>query len=621
MCASFAGCSSRRWAVALAVAFAGCVRPDSVCATQEQRQVLLLYSTRRDAQLVSVVDRQIPRILADGLSEDVDFYSEYVDQARFPDPRYEAAFRDFLKLKYREQQFDVVVTMQDAATEFLVRNRNDLFRQTPLVFVANSVRPRPENSTGIVTELNLAGTLALAAALQPRLRHVFVVSGAAARDQAYEALARAQLQPFQASLSVTYLSGLPARELENRLATLPPNSIVYFLLVYRDGAGENFHPLEFLDRVTAVANAPTYCWVDSAIGHGVVGGKLRDQEAQAHAVASLALRVLRGEHADSIPVSSPDLDVSQVDWRQLRRWGISEARIPHGTVVRFREPSVWSRYRAYILGAMAVMFAQMALIAGLLVQRTRLRRAEEKMRGSEAQLRTSSGTIRDLGSRLLNAQETERARIARELHDDIGQQLGLLTIDLELLDCSDVVQAKSLAAEALRRAYSVTTSVHDLSHRLHPAKLRLLGLVSAVEALQRELSQSELSVTFTHDTIPPTLSPELTLCLFRVVQEALQNAVKYSKATHVAVHLEGSVQGLALTIIDNGVGFDVSAEWGKGLGLISMRERLDAIGGTLEIQSARGVGTRLDVRAPVTSRGPTKSAVVGSHVSDRLESS
>ena len=91
---------------------------------------------------------------------------------------------------------------------------------------------------------------------------------------------------------------------------------------------------------------PTYTWVDAVMDHGIVGGSLLDRKAMMEAVADLALRVLHGEQADSIPMSSPDLNVSQVDWRQLRRWGISEARVPAGTLVRFREPSAWDRYRS-----------------------------------------------------------------------------------------------------------------------------------------------------------------------------------------------------------------------------------------------------------------------------------
>ena len=326
-----------------------------------------------------MVDRELPRILADGLGEPLDHYSEYIDLARFPDPAYQVGFRDFLAVKYAGHHFDLIVAIQDVAVAFVTRNRDDLFPGTPVVFFANTpVARRIENFTGIVSELQLSGTVALARALQPGVRHVFVVSGAAARDKVYEALARAQLRHFESSLKVVYLAGLPREELESRLATLPADSIVYFLLVYRDGVGENFHPLEFLDRVTAVANAPVYCWVDSAMGHGIVGGQLRDEGIQAEAVARLALRVLRGETADSIPIRHPDLDVNQVDWRQLRRWGISEARVPHGTLVKFLEPTAWDQYKVYILGAMAMLLMQTALIVGLLLQRTRRRRAEKK---------------------------------------------------------------------------------------------------------------------------------------------------------------------------------------------------------------------------------------------------
>jgi signal transduction histidine kinase len=320
--------------------------------------------------------------------------------------------------------------------------------------------------------------------------------------------------------------------------------------------------------------------------------------------------VLRGELADSIPTSSPDLNVTQVDWRQLRRWGISEARVPAGTLIRFREPSAWDRYTFYILIALAVVLAQTALIAGLLVQRTRRRQAEGQVRGSQTELRTSYERIRDLGSRLLNAQETERSRIARELHDDISQQMALLEIDLELLGGAVQGDAEGLAGEVLNRAQSIAKSVHDLSHRLHPAKLRLIGLVAALHGLQRELSQSHIAITFTHDNVPSTLPPELTLCLFRIVQEALQNAIKYSGAHQVSVHLSCSSDGLALTIVDDGVGFDVTAAWGKGLGLISIDERLEAIGGTFEIRSKPGAGTRLEVTVPFRVAQDTETVAV-----------
>ena len=567
---------------------------------EDQKRALVLYSTRRDAQIVTLGERELPRILEAGVKDGLDYYSEYLDRGRFPDDPYKSAFRDFLKRKYNDLPFDVVIAVQDVAADFVGRYRDDLFAGMPVVFFADtSDTRRLPNSTGIVANQNFGDTLTLAMALQPEIRNVFVVSGAAAGDREFERAAKAQFRAFEPRLTFTYFSGLATSELESRLAGLPPASIVYYVLVDEDGAGEKFHPLDYLDRVTAVASAPTYSWVDSVMGRGVVGGSLKDQGKQVEAVGKLAVRVLRGEAADSVAIASPNLNVSQVDWRQLRRWGIADSRVPAGTLVRFREPSVWDRYRVYILGAVALVLAQSALIVGLLVQRTRRREAEERVRGSQAELRASYDRIRDLAARLLNAQEAERAHIARELHDDISQQLALLSIDLELLGGAGEAPARQMASEALDRTQALARSVHDLSHRLHPAKLRLIGLVPALQGLQRELARPGAAITVTHVDVPRNLPPDLTLCLFRIVQEGLQNALKHGRARNVSVDLRGGSDRLVLIIVDDGIGFDVGPAFGTGLGLVSMDERLDVIGGALTIHSRPGAGTRLEIVVPL----------------------
>ena len=121
------------------------------------------------------------------------------------------------------------------------------------------------------------------------------------------------------------------------------------------------------------------------------------------------------------------------------------------------------------------------------------------------------------------------------------------------------------------------------------------------------MSQAGIHITFTHETVPARVQPELTLCLFRVAQEALQNALKHSRARTVSMHLLGGPTALTLTIVDDGIGFDVDAAWGVGLGLVSMRERLDAINGTFEIRSEPGAGTSLEIRVPVALMEETNS--------------
>ncbi len=570
--------------------------PALATGQERQKQVLVLYAVRRDAQMAVVGDRELPQSLQAGLAEGVDYYSEFIDVARLSQTDYEPAFREFLELKYREHRFDALIAIGDVPLRFLAKHRDTLFGNPPVVFFSTQPAPvRIPNSTGVVAELNLAGTLDLITRLQPDLRALFVVSGAA--GSATEQAARLQFAPFESRVPTTYLTGLSSAELESRLARLPARSAVYYLVVDRDRDNQNFHPLQYLDHLASLTNAPVYSWVDSAMDHGIVGGSLKDQAQQARVVGELAIRILRGEPADSIPLIRPDLNVMQVDWRQLQRWGLSETRLPRGAVVAFREPSIWNRYGIYIGGALTLLVAETVLIAALLFQRRHRRHAEAQVLTGQEALRASYERIRDLGGRLLKAQDSERARLARELHDDVSQQLALLEIDLEQLGRSP--DNTALTGEALDRARSVARSVHDLSHRLHPARLRLIGLVAALKGLQREVSQAGIPVTFTHGNVPAALPPELTLCLFRVAQEALQNALKHSGAENVAMHLGATSDRITLSILDDGTGFDVRASSGRGLGLLSMEERVEAAGGRVELSSSEEMGTRVAVSVPI----------------------
>ena len=171
-------------------------------------------------RLSVVGDRELPRLLSTGVGQEVDYYSEHLDVSRFPDRDYQDTFSSFLATKYKGHRFDVIVAMQDVAIEFLEQARNTVFPGTPIVYFSTSPStPRRANSTGVIAEVDLRATVALAAALQPDLRQVFVVSGAQRGDKAYEAMARAQLPSFEPRLTVTYLSGLPSEQLEARLAS------------------------------------------------------------------------------------------------------------------------------------------------------------------------------------------------------------------------------------------------------------------------------------------------------------------------------------------------------------------------------------------------------------------
>jgi two-component system sensor histidine kinase UhpB len=216
-------------------------------------------------------------------------------------------------------------------------------------------------------------------------------------------------------------------------------------------------------------------------------------------------------------------------------------------------------------------------------------------------LRASCERLKDLGARLIGAQEAERSRVARELHDDVGQQTALLEIDLELLGESASRGSPDLRKDvenALDRTRTIARTVRDLSHRLHPPALRLIGPAAALASLRREFGKSNVVVTLDHQNIPSELPQDVTLCVFRITQEALRNAVTHGAARAVSITLTGGETGLTLVIADDGVGFDVNSVSEHGLGLTSMRERLEPLGGMLKIRSRSGAGTRLEVTVP-----------------------
>ena len=212
-------------------------------------------------------------------------------------------------------------------------------------------------------------------------------------------------------------------------------------------------------------------------------------------------------------------------------------------------------------------------------------------------------TLANVSRRLIEAQEQERSRIARELHDDINQRLALLSIDLgeighQLLDSAP--EARSRIQRIAKCMVEINRDVYAISHRLHSSQLEYLGIAAAAASFCSELSeQKKVEIDFAHSGLSQTVSKEISLCLFRVLQEALNNAVKYSGGRRFAVQLTGTADEIHLTVRDFGKGFDAEVAMnGRGLGLISMRERVSLVKGTISISSKLMDGTEISVRVP-----------------------
>ncbi|MGE5359262.1 MAG: ATP-binding protein [Bacteroidales bacterium] len=210
----------------------------------------------------------------------------------------------------------------------------------------------------------------------------------------------------------------------------------------------------------------------------------------------------------------------------------------------------------------------------------------------------------EVTGRLINALEAERSRIARELHDDIGQSLAVLIV--QMLRAGKPVSgavAKKHAdiPELVSRVQKIAARVGRLSHELHSSRLEYLGLEKALRGACREFSEAHrVPVDFVCEHLPAELDNGVGLCVLRVVQEALHNVAKHSRATRVSIELKGGPTELALVVADDGVGFDVSqARLSEGIGLFSMRERVHFVGGTFDLSSAPDQGTRIEAHVPV----------------------
>jgi PAS domain S-box-containing protein len=214
----------------------------------------------------------------------------------------------------------------------------------------------------------------------------------------------------------------------------------------------------------------------------------------------------------------------------------------------------------------------------------------------------AAGALRDVGARLIAAQEDERRRVARELHDDVNQRMAMLSIQLEQLGqkLRKSVKLKRDLEALEAQAREISGDIQGLSYRLHPSKLDHLGLKAALGSLCKEISESgKLEVELLQEGAAAILPRDVTLCIFRIAQEALRNCVKYSGALSAQVKLEETSDLIHLSVTDQGCGFDPNSEQTKkGLGFISMKERLQSVGGRIRIFSRPLHGTRIDVWVP-----------------------
>jgi signal transduction histidine kinase len=557
------------------------------------KHVLILFPFGQDVTPFNDVASAFCITLERNLNEPVDFYQIPLDLARYRDAEEEAPLVDFLKVRAEHDPEDLVVLMGGPTVQFAMKYRERIFPKTPVLVVAAEpqfIAPSilQTNFTSVVCKVNPTDLVEDVLQLQPQTTNIVMVFGASALENFWVNEFRREFQPFANRVGFTWLNNLSLDQIVKRCAALPPHSFIVLGLFVVDAAGIPCEQNEALRRLHETANAPLFGYFASDFGLGTIGGRLFPDIEIGEQGARAAIRILRGERAESISPQGLAASAPIYDWRELRRWDISEANLPPGSNVRFRQQGFWEFYRWRIVGVIVFCGLQAALIAVLLINRDKRRRGEE--------------VARDLTRRLIRAHEEERARLGRELHDDVTQRLAILAIDAGRVERG---ADKVLTVEKLReiRAGLVRLSedIHALSYRLHPSLLEDLGLTEALKAeCERFSRQESISAEVTLRDVPDDIIPETALCLYRVAQEALRNVARHARASRVDISVRPLNSGLQLVVHDDGIGFDPARQrTRRSLGLASMRERVILVNGELDVESAPGQGTTILVTVPL----------------------
>lgn len=573
------------------------------------RRVLFLHSYNYTLPGTTLIAEGARKRLVEKSAESIEVDAVYLDAARYVEPEQETVMATFLRDRYAKRRPDVIVPIGPDALAFTVGHRDEFAPAVPVVFAAISratyqSQNLPPDVTGHIIDLELLfdRTLALAENLQPDARRLYVIAGSALVDVRWQAIARKLIGERERQFDTTYLFGLAYPELIDEVSRIPPDAIVIYLNVLRDSAGKTFVSGELAAELSGLSAAPVYSPYAYPL-KGPLGGFYEQTEAMGSTAADIVLEILAGKDPASIvPRTNPNLGY-RVDFKAMERWGLSETNLPPGTVVLDKPPSLWELYRWYVVAAASLIALQAILIAGLLFQRRRRRLAEADIRLKESALRVSYEQVRELNGQLITAQEEERGRIARELHDDVGQRLASLSIGLSSLKRHAAAADRGIGdglSQLQKEAVCLAKDLRDLSHELHPGVLQHVGLPAALRARCEEISaESRVEIGFDVADGWSETPDEISLCLYRVAQEALRNMVTHANAATGHVSLGRRNGHVEMQIADDGRGFDANGSAShKGLGLLSMRERVRMLGGSLDIRSSAGAGTVAVVSIP-----------------------
>ena len=485
-------------------AFVGAILLPLSSLCERTKNILVLYRENPRLPGNIVATKAIQETIGQNLQYQI--FDEYIEETRLETDFQTLAER--IQQKYAGQPIDLIMTVGPRPFTFMRQYGQKLFPSVPMVFSEVDLRfypaTLPPNTTGVSSSFDLSGTVDLILRLQPDTREIAYIGGASPAELMLRDEAKREFKPYENKLFFTYLNDLPLTTLLDRVGQVSSHSVVLYTNFLRDASGQSYLTASVCPSIVASSNVPVYVIFDTFIGCGVVGGSLSQVEASAQQAAKLALRILHGENIAHLPVEPGPPNRVFIDWRQLQKWEIPENLLPSGAVVMYREPSLWDTHKRAILAAAAVVLLQSALIVLLVIQVRRRKHSEQN--------------VRQLTRRVINAHEEESRRLARELHDDIGQRLSLAVVQLDLFRgqvAAEALMNRTDLDSSIENLSSLVSDVHNLSHRLHSSKLEHVGLTAAIKDLCQQISQSYgLEIDFQGDGVRARFTHDISLCFY-----------------------------------------------------------------------------------------------------------
>jgi len=386
----------------------------------ETKRVLILYSFKYGLSGNELIDANkvtgstIQATMEEEMAHEIAFHSERMDISALSENRYFEELRDVFRKKYDGQPIDLIIAVHYRALNFLISHGEEIWPKTPILFCGVEEGRREQlkqlrpNITGLFADAHFGNMLDTIFKIHPDTQQITVVVGTSETERFIEARVSRAFREYVGRADITYLSDFGFDAILSRVADLPPKSIVLFLTLLQDGEGKHV-PENALSLISRVSNVPVYGLFDVYVGHGIVGGSVYSVENRGSMIGKMGVRILTGEKPRDIPIGTGQKHFSLYDWRQLKRWGISESDLPQGSIIRYREPSFYELYKWYIWGGISLVLFQAAMIILLSINRVRRHRVERELLRAHRKLEEANIGLKN--------EITERKQTEKELYE------------------------------------------------------------------------------------------------------------------------------------------------------------------------------------------------------------